>query len=165
MDRNNGPEVRISKQGTTLIIMMSLEEIPPINTGISLQNQISHMGIIAQTMGDPLISAKINHLIETMEIDLEMDLLATLMGIGGIIKIFLVFHRPKGEIFHRITPIANQEVTNLTTPRSTDLIIDRRLVLHPMNKNFRGTITRYHLMWFASPQPMMLLTKYRIFVR
>ena len=49
----------------------------PKNTRISLQDQTSHMGIIAPTMGDPLGNAKISHLIETMETDLEMDLSTT----------------------------------------------------------------------------------------
>ena len=92
MDRNNGPEVRISKEGTTTIIMMSSGEMPPIITSNSLPDQTSHMGMIAQTMGDPVISAKISHLTETMEIDLEMDFLTTLMGIGETMGIFLVRH-------------------------------------------------------------------------
>ena len=51
---------------TTTIITMGLGEIPPIITRISLQDQSSHVGIIAQTMEDPLINAKTNHLKETM---------------------------------------------------------------------------------------------------
>ena len=82
MDRNNGLEVRISKEETTTIITMSLGEIPPIITRTSLRDQTSHMGIIAQTMGDPLINAEINHLIQTMETDLEMDPSITRMGTG-----------------------------------------------------------------------------------
>ena len=40
------------------------------------------MGIIAQTMGDPLINAEINHLIQPMEADLEMDPSITRVGTG-----------------------------------------------------------------------------------
>ena len=64
MDRNNGLEVRISKEETTTIVTMYLGETPPIITTISLQDQTSHMGLIAQTMEDLLINAEISHLIE-----------------------------------------------------------------------------------------------------
>ena len=84
-----------------------------------------------------------------------MDLSNARMGTGEQMEIFLVHHRLKEETSHKITPIANQEVINLTTLRSVDLTIDLRLALNPMNKNFRRTKVRHHLMWFASPQPMI----------
>ena len=154
MDRNNGLEVRISKEETTTIITTDLE-VPPIITRISLQDQTPHIGLIAQTMEDHLINAQISHSIETMEINLEMDLLTTRMGTGETTEIFLVPHRLKEETSHKITPIANQEVINLTILHSADLTIDLRLALRPMNKNFRGTIIRHHRLWFAAPQPMI----------
>ena len=163
MDRNNGLENRISKEETTTIITTDLE-VPPILTTISLQDQTPHMGLTAQTMEDHLINAQISHPKETMEIDLEMDLLTTRMGTGETMEIFLVPHRLKEETSHKITPIANQEVINLTILRSTDLTIDQRLALRPMNKNFRRTMIRHHLM-SVSPQPMIPLTNYRIFAR
>ena len=58
-------------------------------------------------------------------------------------------------------PRSNQPNNSL----SADLTIDLRLVLRPINKSFRRTIIRHHLMWFASPQPMIPLTNYRIFAR
>ena len=100
-----------------------------------------------------------------MEIDHEIDLLTTRMETAETMEIFLVPHRLKEETSHKITPIAKPEVINLTTLRSTDLTIDQRLALHPMNKNFRRTIIRHHLMLFASPQRMIQLTNYRIFAR
>ena len=78
---------------------------------------------------------------------------------------FLVLRRLKEETSHKTNAIANQELTNLITLRSADLTIEQRLVLLPTNKNFRKTITRQHLMWFVSPQPTILLTKYQIFAR
>ena len=66
MDCNNGLEVGNSNEGTTTIITMGLEEIPPIITRIPLPDQTSRMGIIAQTMEDPLINAQTNHLIKTL---------------------------------------------------------------------------------------------------
>ena len=66
MDRNNGLEVRISKEETRTTITMGLGEIPPIITRISLQDQTLPMGIIAQRMEDPLINAQISHLMETI---------------------------------------------------------------------------------------------------
>ena len=116
-------------------------------------------------MGDPLINVEISHLIQTMELDLEMDLSITRMGTGDQMQTFLVHHRLKEETFHRITPIANQEVINLITLRSVDLTIDQRLVLRPTNKNFRRTIIKHHLMWSVSQQQMIRLTKYRTFAR
>ena len=83
---------------------MDLGEIRTIITTTSPQDQTSHMGIIAQTMEDPLINAQISHLKETMEIDLEMDLSTTRMGTDETMDIFLIPHRTKGEISHKITP-------------------------------------------------------------
>ena len=90
-----------------------------------------------------------------MEINPEMNLSITRMGAGDQMETFLVHHRLKEETSPRMTPIANQEVINLITLRSVGLTIDQRLVLHPMNKNFRRAIIKHHLMWFASPQPMI----------
>ena len=94
-----------------------------------------------------------------------MDLLTTLMGIDETMGIFLVRHRPKGEIFHKITYTVSLEVINLTILLSADLTVIQRLVLRPMKKNSRRTIIRHHLMWFAVPQPMVLIMNYQIFVR
>ena len=123
-DRNSELDVRISKEDTTTIVTMGLGETPRIITRISLHDQTLHKGIIAHSMEGHLINAQISHLIDTMETDLEMELPTTGMGIGEIMEIFLVFHRPKGEISPRITPIANQEVINLKTRLSADLTIN-----------------------------------------
>ena len=164
MDQNNGLGVRISKEGITIIITTDLE-VPPIITRISLPDQIPHMGLTAQTMEDHLINAQINHSIETMEIDPEMDLSTIRKETGGIMETFLVLHRLQGETSHKINPIANQEVINLTTLRSADLTIDLRLSLRPMNRNIRRTKIRHHLMWFVSPQPMIPQTNCWTFAR
>ena len=165
MDCNKGLEVRISKEGKTTIITMGLEEIPPMFTRIPPPDQTSRMGIIAQTMEDPLINAQTNHLIGTIKIDLEMGLFTNLMGTGETTEISLVLHQLKDETSHKTTFIANKEMTNLITLRSADLTIDLLLALRVMNKSFRRTIIRHHLMCFALPQPMILLTKNRIFAR
>ena len=165
MDCNNGLEVRISKEETTTIVTMGLGKIPPIFTRISLQYQTSHMGIIAQTREDPLINAQISHLIETMEIFLEMDLSTTRMGIGKTMEIFLVLHRPKGEISQRITHSTSLQVINPTILLSADLTTDPRLALHLMYKNFHKTTTRRPLMWSDSPQPTTLLMNYQNYAR
>ena len=94
-----------------------------------------------------------------------MGLFTTLMETGETTEISLVLHQLKDETSHKTTLIANQEMTNLITLRSADLTIDLRLVLRPMKKSFRRTIIRHHLLWFGLPQPMILLTKYRIFAR
>ena len=102
-----------------------------------------------------MINAQISHLIEAMETDLEMNLSAIRKGTGGTMEIFLVLHQIQEETFHKTIPIANQEMINLTTLRSADLTIDLRQALRPMNRSFRRTIIRHHLMWFVSPQPMI----------
>ena len=134
-------------------------------TRIFRQDQTLHMGITIRIMEGRMINAKISQLTETMEIDLETDLSTTRMGTGETMEIFLVLRRLKEEASHKITSIANQELTNLITLRSADLTIELRLFLLPMNKNSRKLITRQHLMWFVLPQPTILLTKYHIFAR
>ena len=104
---------------------------------------------------DHMTNAQIIDSIETMETVPEMNLSTIRMGTGGTMETFLVLHRLQGETSQKIIPIAHQEVINLTTLRSTDLTIDLRLTLRPMNRNFRRTIIRHHLMWFVSPQPMI----------
>ena len=98
-----------------------------------------------------MANAQISHSIETMEIDPGMDLSTIRIETSGIMETFLVLHQLQEETSHKIIPIANQEVINLTTLRSADLTIDIRLALRPMNRNFRRTIIRHHLMWFVSP--------------
>ena len=90
-----------------------------------------------------------------METDPAMNLSTTRMGTGETREIFLVFPQIQEETSRKTTPIANQEMINLTTLRSADLIFDLRQTLCPMNRHFRRTIIRHHLMWFVSPQPMM----------
>ena len=165
MDQKNGLEAKISKEETRTTTTMDSGVIPPLRTRISLQDPASPMRTITRTTEDHMTNAQISHSIESTEIDLGMDLSTTRMGTGETMEIFLVLHRLKEETSHKLTPIANQEVISLITLRSADLITDLRLVLHPMNKSFRTTKIRHHLMWFASPQPMIPLTNYRISAR
>ena len=100
MDRNNGLEVRISKGEITIIITTDLD-VPPIIIKISLQDQTPHMGITTQTMEDHLINAQINHSIETMEIDPEMDPSTIRMETGGPMETFLAPHQIQEETSHK----------------------------------------------------------------
>ena len=100
-----------------------------------------------------------------MEPDIEKDLSTIRMETGETMEDFLVLHRLKGETSHKTIHAANQEDISLTALLSADLTFDLRLVSRPMNKSFRKTIIRHHLMWFASPQRMVPLTNYRIFAR
>ena len=165
MDRNNGLEAKISREETKTTIIMDLGEIPPSFIRVSLQGQILHMGTIVRTTEDHMINAQTSHSIETMGINLEIDLSTTRMGTGETMQVFAVLDRFKEETFRKITPIANKELISLTALRSADLTMNLRLVLHRMNKSFRRTIIRHHLMWFASPQPTIPLTNCRIFAR
>ena len=104
---------------------------------------------------DHIINAQVSHLIDTMETNPDMNLSTTKMGTGGTMETFLVLPQTQEETSHKTIPIAHQEMNNLTTLRSAGLTIDLEQTLHPMNRNFRRTIIRHHLMWFVSPQPMI----------
>ena len=165
MDQNNEPEANISKGETRFLLTIDLGEHLLLPTRISRQDQTLHMEITIRIMEDRMINAKISHLTETMETDLGRDLSTIRMGTGETMEIFLVLRRLREQTSHKITSIADQELTNLITLRSADLTIEPRLVLLAMNKNSRKTVTRQHLMWFVSPQPTIPLTKYQIFAR
>ena len=155
MDQNNGLEAKISKEETRTLPMIDSGEVPFIATKISLQDPTLHIGTTVRMVDDHLINAQISHLIETMETDSDMNLSTTRMGTGRTMETFLVLHQIQEETSHKTIPIAHQEMNNLTTLRSADLTIDLQQTLHPMNRNFRRTIIRHHLMWFVSPQPMI----------
>ena len=164
-DQSDELEAKISKEEIIITILMNLQGTFLHLIEISLQSQTLHMRTITRTTEDHMTNAQTNQSIEMMEIDLEMNLSTTRMGTGETMEVFLVLHRLKEETSHKRTPVANQELINLTSLHSADLKIDLRLVLSPMNKSFRRTIIRYHLMWFASPQPMIPLTNCRTFAR
>ena len=155
MDQNNGLEVKISKEETRTLPMIDSGEVPLIATKISRQDTTLHIGSTVRTIDNHLINVQISHLIETMETDPDMNLPTIRMGTGGRMETFLVLHQIQEETSHKTIPIAHQEINNLTILRSADLIIDLQQTLHPMNRNFRRTIIRHHLMWFVSPQPMI----------
>ena len=135
--------------------MIDSGEVTLIATKISLQDPTLRIGTTVQMIDDHLTNAQISHLIEAMETDPDMNLSTTRMGTGGTMETFLVLHQIQEETSHKTIPIAHQEMNNLTTLRSTDLTIDLQQTLNPMNRNFRRTIIRHHLMWFVSPQPMI----------
>ena len=155
MDQDNGLEAKISQEETGTLPMIDSGEVSLIATKISLQDPTLHIGTTVRIIDDHLINAQISHLIEIMETDPDMNLSTTRMGTGGTIETFLVLHQIQEETSHKTIPIAHQEMNNLTTLRSADLTIDLQQTSNPMNRNFRGTIIRHHLMWFVSPQPMI----------
>ena len=155
MDQNNGLEAKISKEETRTLTMIDSGEVPLIAIKISLQEPTLHIGTTVRMIDDHLINAQVSHLIETMETDPDTNLSTTRMGTGEKMEIFLALHQIQEDTSHKTIPIAHQEMNNLTTLRSAGLTIDLQQTLHPMNRNFRRTIIRHHLMWFASPQPMM----------
>ena len=155
MDQNNGLEAKISKEETRTLPIIYSGEVPLIATKISLQDPTLHIGTTVRMIEDHLTNAQISHLIETMETDPGMNLSTTRMGTGGTMETLLVLHQIQEETSHKTIPIAHQEMNNLTTLHSADLTIDLQQTLHPMNRKFRGTIIRHHLMWFVSPQPMI----------
>ena len=165
MDQNNGLEARIFKKETRTSVTIDLGEVPLMPTKISLQDPTLRIGITTLITEDHMTNAQVSHSIETMETDLEMDPPTIRMGTGETMETFLVLHRLKGETSHRIIHTANQEAINLTILPSADLTIRPRLVSHPMNKNFRQTITRHPLMWSDSPRPMIPLMNCQISAR
>ena len=82
MDQNNGLQFKTCKEETRPTLTIDLQEISPRLIRISLQGQTAHMGTTVQITGDHMINAQINHSIEVMEIDPEMDLLTIKMGTG-----------------------------------------------------------------------------------
>ena len=70
--------------------MMGLGEILPIFTRISLQDQTSNIGIIAQTIEDHMTDAPISHSIEVMKTDHEMNLSTIRLETGETMETFLV---------------------------------------------------------------------------
>ena len=161
MDQRNGLEIKVSKEEIRITIMMDLQESFPHLIKISLQSPTSHMRSTANNM----INAQISHSIEMMEIDLEMDLSTTRMGTGETMEVFVLLHRLKKEISHKITPIANHELINLTTLRFADLTTDLRLVLHLTNPSSHKATIRHHLMSFVSPPLTIPLLNNQIFAR
>ena len=155
MDQNNGLEAKISKEETRTLTMIDSGEVPLIATKISLQDPTLQIGTTVRMIDDHLINAQVSHLIETMQADPDTNFSTTRMGTGETMEFFLALHQIQEETSHKTIPIAHQEMKNLTTLRSAGLTIDLQQTLHPMNRNFRRTIIRHHLMWFASPQPMM----------
>ena len=129
-------------------------EVLLMTTKISLQDPTLHIGTTVRMIEDHLTNAQINHSMEMTETDPDTNLPTTRMGTGETMEIFLALHQIQEETFRKTT-IANREMINLTTLRSVDLITDLRQTLSPMNRNFRRTIIKHHLMWFVSPQPMM----------
>ena len=155
MDRNNGLEAKISKEETRTLPTRDLGEVPLMPSKTSLEDPTLPIGTTIRIMQDHMTNAQISHSMEAMETNLEVNLSTIRMEAGETIEFFLVLHRHKGEISHKIISITTQEMINLKTLPSADLTIDLRLVLHPMNKNFRRTIIRHHLRWFASPRRMI----------
>ena len=155
MDQNNGPEAKIFKDGTRTLAMIDSGEVPLIATKISLQDPTLLIETTVRTIDDHLINAQISHSIETMETDPDMNLSTTRMGTGGTMGTFLVLHQIQEETSHKTIPIAHQEMNTLTTSHSADLTINLQQPLHPMNRNFRRTIIRHHLMWFVLLQSMI----------
>ena len=159
MDQNNGLKAMIFKEETRTLLTIDLGEVPLLLTRISLQDQTSQMGITIRTMEDHMINAQVNRSIETIETGLEMDLSTIRVETGETMESFLVLHRPKGETSHKISDIANQEVTSLTILLFADLTINLQLISRLTNKRSRKTIIRFHLLWFALPQPTKPLRK------
>ena len=74
MDQNNGLEAILSKGEIRILLTIDLGENLLLPTRIFLQDQTLHMGLTIRIMEDRMINAKISHVTETMEIDLETDL-------------------------------------------------------------------------------------------
>ena len=163
MDQNNGPEAKISKGETRILLTIDLGELPLLPTRISLQDQFLYMGITIRIMEDRMINTKISHSTEMMETDPKTDHSTIRMETGETMETFLVLHRLKGETLRKIVHTASQEVISLTFLLFADLTTDLLLVLHLTNRSSHKTIIRPYLMLFVSPQPMMPLIKYQIF--
>ena len=88
MNQNNWLEAKISREETRTTLTIDLREFLPLFIGISLQDQTSHMRTIIRTTEDHMKYTQISHSIETIEIDLEIDLSTIRMGTGGTMDFF-----------------------------------------------------------------------------
>ena len=124
MDQNNGLEAETSTQEIRFTMMMDLQKVLQHLIRVSLRDKISLMDTTIRKTENHMFNTQISYSIEAMEIDLEMDLSTTRMGTCEKVENFPVLHRLKGDIFHKIFHIANQEVKNLTILPSAELTID-----------------------------------------
>ena len=92
MDKNNGLEDKFSKEEIRITITIDLQVAFPHLIRIFPRSQSSHMGISIRAMEDLMINAKINHSVEAMEIDPEMDFSTVRMGTGETMGTPLVLH-------------------------------------------------------------------------
>ena len=135
MDQNNGLEAKTSRGEIRITRIKDLQKIFP-HLRIFPQGQTSQMGTTIRAMEDHMINAQISQSKTTMETDLGTNISTDKMEIGETMEIFPVLRRLQGENSHKINHTANQEVINPTSLPSSDLTIDLRPGLHPMNKNF-----------------------------
>ena len=105
MDQNNGLEAKSSKEETRTLPMIDSGEVPLIASKFSLQDQTLQIGTTVRVIEDHLINAQISHLIETMELDPEMDPSTITMETGGTMGTFRVLHQIQEEISHKTNPI------------------------------------------------------------
>ena len=103
---------------------------------ISFQDLTSFMETTVRTMEFLVINARISHLVEMTEINLETTPSTIRTEVGETMQVFPVLHPLKRETSNKIIHIANQELINLTVLLSADLTIDLRLLLRPTNKSF-----------------------------
>ena len=89
MDQNNGLDARISREEIRFTIMMGLQETFLHLIEFSLQGPTSHIRTISRTREDHMINAQTSHLMEKMQIDLEMTLATTRMRTGETMEFFL----------------------------------------------------------------------------
>ena len=75
-----------------------------------------------------MINARINHIIETMEIDIGRELLSIRVETCDTMETFLGLHRLKGKTFYKIFHTGNQEVFNLRILLSAYLTTGLRLL-------------------------------------
>ena len=165
MDLNNDLEVKISKEEYRTLLTVDLGEIPPILIRTFLQSKTSHKGITIRRMEDHMTNAGISHSKEAMEIEFEMNLSTTRERTGETMENVPVLRRLKGETSHEIFRTASQEVISLTILLCANLTINLRPVSRLGKKNLLSTVTRRHLRWFASSQPMLPLMNYQTSVR
>ena len=112
-----------------------------------------------------MINPQINHSIETMEIDLKMDIQITRMQTGETLEIFLVLHRLKGEISQNYSyrQPGSDQPNNSAFGRS-----DNRSTTGFKSYEQRlpqKLITRRHPMWSALLQLTITFLNYQTSVR
>ena len=130
-----------------------------------LTDLIPIMGRTTRTVDDYWTGDQTNSPIGTMEIDRIMAISIVKVGLGEIMKIFLLHHLDKDGTFLMVILSVDLSLFSLEIRHLEDQMLTQSLVPLLTNRNFRKATIKHQRTWFISPQLMIALTYYQTFVR